>query len=68
MKFSLLIASILFLSLNKHVSATITVYDEKNLTIIDYDDSAAAFGTRIPENGFKVSKNKLLPLNPEIKT
>ncbi len=57
MKFCLLLTTTLLLfSLNdKRVNATVTVYDERNLTIIDYDDSAAAFGPRIPENGFKVS-------------
>ena len=51
MKLSLLIATFLFI---KYASSTITVYDEKNLTLIDYDDSSAAFGPRLPENGFKV--------------
>jgi E3 ubiquitin-protein ligase RNF13 len=48
-----MIVSILFLSLNKYANATITVYDGKNISIIDYDDSSAAFGPRVPANGFK---------------
>jgi hypothetical protein len=56
MKLNYLIASILFLALSQYANSTVTVYDQKNLTIIDYDDYAAGFGPRISDDGFKVKQ------------
>lgn len=48
-----LICSFYIYAINQFVSATITVFDEKNITLNSYDDLASGFGPNLPDEGFQ---------------
>jgi len=49
--------------LNDVVSSSISIYDEKNATLINIDDLAAAFGPRLPDGGFIGFINSAEPIH-----